>query len=113
MNRFNKKRTNRSTFVSLFLPLVIFIVTVVIFWQSMTHMHSRSVSQQYETLQNALRRSIVHCYATEGFYPPSLAFIKEQYHLSYNMDLFFVDYQPIAQNIMPEITIIQRRSTTR
>ena len=109
MNRFSNKKANHSPFTRLLLPLALFVVIIATFWQSMTSMQQRSVEQQYEALHNALRRSIVHCYATEGFYPPSLAFIKEQYHLTYNMDLFFVDYQPIAQNIMPDITIIQQR----
>ena len=109
MNRFSNKKTNYYPFTRLLLPLALFVVIIATFWQSMTTMQQRSIEQQYEALQNALRRSIVHCYATEGFYPPSLAFIKEQYHLTYNTDLFFVDYQPIAQNIMPDITIIKRR----
>ena len=109
MNRFSNQRTNRSLFVRLILPLALFFIIVATFWQGMANMQQRSASQQYEALHNALRRSIVHCYATEGFYPPSLAFIKEHYHLTYNTDLFFVDYQPIAQNIMPDITIIRRR----
>ena len=35
-------------------------------------------------------------------------YIKEHYGLIYNEQLFFIDYQPIGSNIMPDVTILTR-----
>ena len=111
MNRFTKTRKDQSILTRLILPLLVFVVVITLFLQSINNMQANSLTQQYDALESALRRSIIHTYATEGHYPPSLDYIKERYQLTYNDELFFVDYIPLAQNIMPEVTIIQR--TTR
>ena len=66
-----------------------------------------------ESLENALNRSITQCYAVEGAYPPSLAYIKEHYGLIYDEELFYVDYQPIGSNIMPDVTIMLKTGGTQ
>ena len=43
------------------------------------------------------------------FLGDSLEYMEEHYGLSYNKDLFFVDYAPYASNIYPEVTIIRRQ----
>ena len=52
--------------------------------------------------------SIVYCYATEGTYPESLEDLKAHYGLTYDEDLFFVDYQTVGANIYPDVTIIEK-----
>ena len=65
-------------------------------------------NRQKESLENAITRSITHCYAVEGSYPASLDYLKENYGLTYDEDLFFVDYQTIGSNILPDVTIIEK-----
>ena len=64
-----------------------------------------------ETLENALNRSITYCYAVEGAYPQSLDYLKTNYGITYNEDLFFVDYRISGANIFPDVTIIERSGT--
>jgi hypothetical protein len=66
------------------------------------------VANQKDILTDAINRDVVHCYSIEGFYPPSIEYIEEHYGLTYDRDLFIVDYEPIASNLMPNITIIER-----
>ena len=70
------------------------------------------MSKQQESLETALARDITHCYAVEGFYPPSLSYMEEHYGLTYDKDLFFVDYQPIGSNIRPDVTVISRKGSS-
>ena len=44
----------------------------------------------------------------EGAYPESLEYLKENYGLIYDEDLFFVDYKVEGSNILPDITIIEK-----
>lgn len=67
-----------------------------------------TIAKQQESLETALRRFVVQCYAVEGAYPPSLSYIKEHYGLIYDEDLFFVDYASVGSNLFPDITIIRK-----
>lgn len=109
MNRFATKAEKRIISVPrmraiyLICPIILFI-----FWLGLSSIDETTVSRQRDSLETALNRDIIHCYAVEGFYPPSLAYIEEHYGLTYNKDLFFVDYQPIGSNIRPDVTILVR-----
>ena len=50
----------------------------------------------------------MQCYSIEGAYPESLEYMEEHYGLTYDKDVFFVDYQPIAGNLYPDYTVIKR-----
>ncbi len=45
------------------------------------------------------------CYAIEGRYPESYAYIRDHYGVRVNEDKFYVDYRIFASNIMPDISI--------
>ncbi len=64
--------------------------------------------RQEDALRTAMERDIMHCYSVEGFYPPSLDYIKEHYALTYDSSKYLVDYQPIGNNIYPNYTIIRK-----
>ena len=51
----------------------------------------------------------IYSYAANGFYPESLEYLKEHYHISYDTDKYFVDYQALGENIFPDITIIEKQ----
>ncbi len=59
-------------------------------------------------MDNALTRGVTYCYTVEGSYPESLEYLKENYGLIYDEDLFFVDYKVEGSNILPDITIIEK-----
>lgn len=110
MNRFsnNRKRFSfgiKATYVS----AALFLFLLILFLFGVNDISKTSVAKQQESLETALQRDIVHCYAVEGAYPPSLNYIKEHYGLTYNEDLFFVDYQPIASNLLPDVTVIRKQ----
>lgn len=90
------------------LSVGIFLLIVVVFWQGIASISTGTRKRQRESLENALMRSVTHCYALEGAYPASLEYLKEHYGLTYDESLFFVDYQMIGSNILPDITIIER-----
>ena len=68
---------------------------------------STSSKDQKQVLTDAVNKDIIHCYAIEGYYPPSLAYIEDHYGLTYDKDRYFVDYVPVGDNIMPSVTIVE------
>ncbi|MDE5910574.1 MAG: hypothetical protein K2H52_17865 [Lachnospiraceae bacterium] len=109
MNRFTTQAEKRRFHLPhMRLTYLIGPVILIIFVLSLSFIGDSTVSRQKESLETALNRDIIHCYAVEGFYPPSLTYIEEHYGLTYNHDLFFVDYQPIGSNMRPDVTILVR-----
>ena len=81
---------------------------IAIFLFSITSVSNGNEKRQEEILLNALERDIMHCYALEGYYPPSLSFIEEHYGLTYDKDKYIVDYRPIGNNIYPNLSVIKK-----
>lgn len=98
----NKKRSGIAG-----LSVLIFVLAAVIFICSVTSVSKGSVSAQRENLQSAINRAVIYCYAVEGTYPESLDYIKQNYGLVYDENLFYVDYKIRGANIFPDVTIIQ------
>ena len=63
-------------------------------------------ARQKESLEKALVRDVAECYALEGVYPPSLAYLKTHYGLTYDEGRFFVDYRPIGGNLYPDYYVV-------
>ena len=61
-----------------------------------------------QQLEEALRRAAVACYAAEGVYPPNLAYMQERYGVQIDSKRYAVSYVNIADNLMPDITILEK-----
>lgn len=107
MNRF-VYRKQKHILSKQVLSVGVFALIVLVFFQGVSSISEGTRKRQRESLENAIMRSVTHCYAVEGTYPANLNYLKENYGLTYDEDLFFVDYQTIGSNILPDITIIER-----
>lgn len=111
-NRFSSKKNIFSFLSHIRLIYILCPVILLVFMLGLSSIEETAVDKQRESLETALTRNITHCYAVEGYYPPSLAYLEENYGLTYDKDLFFVDYQPVASNMRPNVTIILRKGTS-
>ena len=91
-----------------FVSVAIFVLIAVCFVLAVEYSGRSTIEKQQESLEKAIARDIVQCYAIEGQYPPTLEYMEEHYGLTYDKDTFFVDYQPIAANLYPDYTVILR-----
>ncbi len=107
-NRFNSKKTilYPKKFLH-YLSVAFFAALFILFICGVNNVSESTLTRQQESLETAIQRDIVHCYAIEGSYPPSLDYLKEHYGLTYNEESFFVDYQPIGSNMLPSVTVIR------
>ena len=80
---------------------------MVLFYFAIEASGKGTIEKQQESLENAIARDIVQCYAIEGMYPPDLKYLEDHYGLIYDKTIFFVDYQPIASNLYPDVTVIK------
>ena len=69
---------------------------------------SRADQEALDLTAQAIRRAAVQCYALEGAYPANLDHLTERYGVQVDESRFFVDYQYVAANLMPDITVLPR-----
>lgn len=108
MNRFTTPNLFKRIIQSVNFSIVFFLLIIGIFLYGIASVSAGTAEDQTRILNEAIQKDIVHCYAVEGMYPPSLAYMEEHYGLTYDHDKYIVDYEPIASNIMPGVTIIER-----
>lgn len=108
MNRFTKQSLVKRISESINFSIIFFLIVMVVFVLGIGKISSKNEKDEKDILINALNRDIVHCYAVEGYYPPNLSYIEEHYGLTYDHSRYLVDYEPIGNNIMPTVTIVEK-----
>ena len=66
-----------------------------------------STAEGRDRLEDAVRRAAVTCYASEGIYPPTLAYLEEHYGVQVDKSRYTVFYEAFAENLMPDITVVE------
>lgn len=100
-----KNRTARTFGRRLALLLLVLAIPLVLVWGSA--MMDRQASRQALSMtEDAIRRAAVQCYALEGFYPADMDYLERHYGVQVDTDRYYVGYQYVASNLMPDITIL-------
>ncbi len=105
-NRFTRHSSISTFYIKFMAVLLLFFLIVVLFLSGIQNIEHMTATEEADSLNSAIERSIVHCYAVEGSYPESLDYLISHYGITYDHDRFFVDYQAIGQNIMPDVTVV-------
>ncbi|MGN0473426.1 MAG: hypothetical protein ACI4F8_11325 [Lachnospiraceae bacterium] len=106
MNRFAKRKVSLRFLGKFRISVIVFAALIIVFLWGISSVSRTTSDKQTESLANALRRSIIHCYCVEGTYPPSLEYLTDHYGLIYDDKQFYIDYVAYGSNIMPDVTII-------
>ena len=101
------KKFFRKTATSLLVPLGITLVLLA-FLTAVTNFNQEQTTEGRKQLEDAITKAAVSCYATEGFYPPNLEYLEEHYGVRINGQNFTVRYTAVADNIMPDITVLEK-----
>lgn len=60
-------------------------------------------------LRSTVQQRAVQCYAVEGAYPQSLAYLEENYGLRINRQRYIVAYEVFAPNLLPDVTVLVKQ----
>ena len=88
--------------------LVTFLCVIAIFIYATGELSVRATSEGAITLENAIHRASIQCYAIEGRYPSSVDYLVDHYGLQIDEKKYMVFYEGFASNIMPDITVSLR-----
>ena len=92
---------------SLIVPVLFTLAVMGIILYGLSQTEASSKAEALRILDDSIRRAVVTCYAIEGRYPESVAYIEEHYNINIDRDRFIVHYQIFATNIMPDIMVIE------
>lgn len=92
------------------ITLVLIAAVALLFLTALEQLASGGRETGRKQLEDAIRRCAVTCYAAEGFYPPSLAYLQQHYGLQIDESRYCVFYEVFAENLMPEITVVLKES---
>lgn len=84
------------------------IAVLLCFLAAVSRLEQGRQAEGKQQLEDALRRTAVACYASEGFYPPSVDYMRQHYALRYDEEQYVVRYEVIASNLMPDITVLEK-----
>lgn len=101
-------RKHRRGFMGILASAVLFVVVMLILSFGTASLSGSADIEGLAATQNAVERAAVLCYATEGFYPPSLAYLEENYGIQVDHARYVVRYEAIASNLMPAIKVVGR-----
>ncbi len=85
--------------------LIAFAVILVIFLFAVNNASKGNIDRQQESLEKAIQRDVTYCYATTGRYPKTLDYIERVYGLTYDRDLFTIEYEVQGSKIPPVVTV--------
>ncbi len=89
--------------------LALLVLVLLAFLFAVHNLEQGRQAEGLQQLEEAVRRAAVTCYASEGFYPPSIAYLQEHYGLQYDESAYIIHYQLLASNLMPDITVLERK----
>ena len=87
-------------------PLLAALLCLALLYFLPSALHDRASAEGLRLAEENLRRAAVQCYALEGSYPPSLDYLTAHYGVQVDGTRYFVDYQFVASNLMPDITVL-------
>lgn len=90
----------------LLVMLVMGITLVMVMYISADSMGERTKKESLSMMREGVKRAAVECYALEGFYPPNISYLTQRYGVSIDSSRYYVDYQYIGSNLMPDITVL-------
>ncbi len=90
-------------------PFLVPLVLLAILVTGSGKLDSGSGQEAAVRLESSLRRAIAAEYAVTGSYPERLDRIVSDYGIQADPDRFMVVYTPVAENIPPDLTVLDLR----
>ena len=98
---FTKKLLSYFVFIIVFAGVLFFVLS------GLQEASSASDAEGMRIAEESIRRAAINCYASEGMYPQTYVYLKENYGIAIDESKYMVHYQIFASNIIPDIAVIR------
>lgn len=107
MIRVEKKKKKAPLWRQVLVSAAVFAAVIAAFAFGTKRIRADADRKGAESLKESIQRATVECYAIEGRYPPSVAYLEENYGIRIDRNRFSVFYEGFASNIIPDITVVE------
>ena len=101
-------RNNRISAIFRWLAALLAALCLIFFITSLASVDRQQGEEGRQQLETALRRAAVACYAAEGVYPPTVEYLQQHYGVQIEEERYIVFYEIFANNLMPDITVLEK-----
>lgn len=101
-----QQRKTRAQWRGLWVTVVTFLLAVGVLLLASGLVAGRTDDEQIDLLRKAVLRASLTCYAVEGRYPPSAAYLEQYYGVRYDHDRYQVVVDGFAANVLPDIRVL-------
>lgn len=108
LNRARNGSAGYSTRGEGFLGLLLAVACAVALWAGLGISGAQARQQGALTLQQSVMDCALQCFAIEGAYPQTLAYLEEAYGLTIDHDSYTVIYDAFAANVPPVVTVVAK-----
>ncbi len=84
---------------------LLFLMILLAVWMSLARVQEQSLASGLQIARSAVERSVMHCYALEGAYPPDLDYLEQNYGLIVDRNQYSYLYEVVGENIHPIIDV--------
>lgn len=85
-----------------------FLLFAIMVLMGVSRLEAGNREQGRQRLEESLRRTAAACYAAEGFYPPDVDYLEQNWGIRYDRERYAVHYEIFADNLMPQITVLEK-----
>jgi len=103
---FNKIKDFIKDTKGILFTVIIIAVVMVFFISAVNGASDKADSSSIATLEKAIKRAAVQCYAIEGFYPSDVAYLEDHYGIIVDRERYTVEYKCFSSNNVPTIQVI-------
>lgn len=90
----------------------VFAALILCLMFSLNMVDSKTTDEQATMLKEAVLRATMTCYAVEGRYPQRVDELERSYGITYDHEKYIVVIDGFAQNVLPEIRVLQKGAVT-
>lgn len=94
--------------IQLALLILITISILVLVLSGVTGFSHNFETGELNHIESLIERLSIQCYASEGAYPPDLDYLVKHYGLIIYENKYLYEYEPVAENIKPQIQVFIR-----
>ena len=106
MHLYPVKRRGPAARIALYILLL--LVIALLFLYGFFSVSRTAREEQLQSVERAIQKSLVSCYAIEGAYPDSLSYLEEHYGLIIDHSKYVVEYSSFGSNITPSVYVVIR-----
>jgi hypothetical protein len=88
--------------------VVVVIIAVVLVIPATISATREGTLESVRSIRETVQERALQCYVIEGAYPSSLSYLEENYGLTLNQEDYLVVYQPVAENLPPDVRVVKR-----